>query len=74
MPRPKRDDPRTLCTRDEDVSSVVVPQRDNAAEYRRLAEESRAFAMLISLPEVRGLFLKMAEHWEMLADVAEQRQ
>ena len=53
---------------------MVVPQHDNAAEYRRLAEESRAFAMLISLPEVRMQLLQMAEHWEMLAEVVEQRQ
>jgi hypothetical protein len=53
---------------------VFAPRHDKAAEYRRLAEESRAFAMLISLPEVRGRFLKMAEHWERLAEVVEQRQ
>jgi predicted anti-sigma-YlaC factor YlaD len=53
---------------------VFAPRHDKAAEYRRLAEESRAFAMHISLPEVRKQFLKMAEHWEMLAEVAEQRQ
>ena len=53
---------------------MSAPRRHQATDYRRLAEESRAFAMLISLPEVRGRFLKMAEHWEMLAEVAEQRQ
>ena len=56
------------------ASAMLGPQRDKAAEYRRLAEEGRALAMRVALPTARTQLLKAAQHWEELAEVVEQRQ
>ena len=49
------------------------PRHDQAAEYRRQAQEIRTMAQKLSIDEAREQFLKTAERLETLAEEEERR-
>jgi hypothetical protein len=53
--------------------TVRVPHFDQAADYRRRAEEARAMARLISLIDTKTHLLETARHLEVLAEIEEQK-
>jgi hypothetical protein len=50
-----------------------VPQFDQAADYRRRAEEARTMARLISLTDTKTHLLEAARHLEVLAQIEEEK-
>ncbi|MCB8822866.1 hypothetical protein LJD17_20255 [Microvirga rosea] len=52
---------------------MYSPRYDKAAEYRRLAEESRTLARQISINDARRQLLETAKHLELLAQEEERR-
>ena len=47
-------------------------RRERATYYRQLANDAEMLARMMSLADVRDVFMKSADHWRSLADEAEK--